>query len=246
MKKSWLINLTIVCTILGLLLSWQYNSFRAAETETPMSIFQQDALDRITAREANIQRVEEEIGDLRSRLSQFLEDEAQDTGGYLALLQESLSFHRALAAMTPVSGSGIIITLNDNNQGAIAAQAADPVVFDPNNFIIHDWNIRYIVNELRAAGATAISINNQRITASSEITCVGTVVIINSNRMQAPYNIKALTLGNPNELKERMESRGEIPALRTHNFPVEIEIAEVEIPAYIGSFRLNYLKMEEQ
>jgi len=245
MKKSWLINLTIVCTILGLLLSWQYNSFRVV-ADSPLSIFQQGLIDRIEAREANIQLVEEEISDLRNQLSQFLEAEAQDSAT-LALLQESLNFQRALASMTsPDPGPGIIITLNDNNQGAAAARSADPTIFTPEDFIIHDFNIRYIVNELRAAGATAISINDQRLTASSEIRCMGTAILINSLRMHPPYEIKALALNNPEELKNRMESRGEIPSLRANNFPIEIEIAEVEIPEYRGSFRSSYLEMEEQ
>jgi len=241
-KKSWLINLTIVCIILGLLLSWQYNSFRASETDSPMSIFQQDSLDRINIREANIQKIEEEIGDLRNRLSLFLEYEAIYAGGHLEFLQDSLNFQRALASMTPVSGPGIIITLNDNLQDASIARL-DLATYRAEDFIIHDWNMRYIVNELRAAGATAISINNQRLTAHSEIRCIGTVILINHMHMIPPFEITALASGNPEELKNRIESRGEIPALRANNFPVEIEVSEVKIPEYIGLFRSNYLEL---
>ena len=243
MKKSWLINLTIVCTILGLLLSWQYNSFRTVEANIQVSIYQ-PLIDRITEREANIQRIEAEIGDLRSQLSQFLEDEARDIGT-LALLQEYLNSQRVLTSLTSVAGPGIVITLNDNVQGAIAA-GVDPATFIPENFIIHDWNILYVVNELRAAGAVAISINNQRITTSSEITCVGSVIIINGTRMPPPYVITALAPGNPEELKNRMDLSRAVRSLRYGDFPVEIDVTKVEIPEYRGGFRPIYLEREEQ
>ena len=245
MKKSWLINLTIVCTIFGLLLSWQYNSFRIAEANNPNSTLQENLLNTIAEREANIQSIEEEIGDLRSQLSQFLEDEAQDTGGTLALLQEYLESQRTLTSLTPVSGSGIIITLNDNVQG-VAAARADAIIFNIEEFLIHDWTLLYVVNELRAAGAVAISINNQRIATSSAIRCVGPVILINRVHIPAPFEIKAITLGNPEEFKNRIESSGKIPSLRSLNFPVEIEIAEFEIPEYKGHFRSNYLERGEQ
>ncbi|MBS3971034.1 MAG: hypothetical protein KGZ94_13085, partial [Clostridia bacterium] len=114
MKKNWIINITIVCTILGLLLSWQYKSFRA-EAGSSASILHQNIIDMITELETNIKSIEEEIGTLRNQLSQFQEDESQDAGT-LKFLQDYLHFQRSLTSQTPVVAPGIIITLDDNVQ----------------------------------------------------------------------------------------------------------------------------------
>ena len=241
MKKNWIINITIVCTILGLLLSWQYKSFRA-EAGSSASILHQNIIDMITELETNIKSIEEEIGTLRNQLSQFQEDESQDAGT-LKFLQDYLHFKRSLTSQTPVVGPGIIITLDDNVQGAAAA-SADFATFRPEDYIIHDKTILYLVNELKAAGARAISINNQRLVANSDIRCVGTVILVNTIPMAPPYQIKAL--GNPEELREKILLGNEVPYLKARNFPVKIEIGEVEIPEYRGSFRQSHLERGDQ
>ena len=245
MKKTWLINLTIVCTILGLLLSWQYNSFRAAEVMDPNAVLRENIIDNITALEANIQDIEEEISELRSQLDLFQENEIQDAGT-LSILHDYLHFQRSLTSLTPVSGPGITIILNDNTQGWAAA-ATDPANFrNADLFIIHDKNLLYLVNDLRAAGARAISINNQRLTASSAIRCVGTMILVNGIPMAPPYEIRVLSMGDPEELRDRILLGNEIPSLMSRNFPVQIEVGEIEIPEYRGSFRPIHLEMEIQ
>jgi uncharacterized protein YlxW (UPF0749 family) len=55
-----------------------------------------------------------------------------------------------------------------------------------------------LVNELRAAGAEAISINGQRITAQTEIRSAANYILINEAQSQAPFTIKAI--GSPHAL----------------------------------------------
>ena len=63
-----------------------------------------------------------------------------------------------------------------------------------------------MVNELRAAGAEAIAINDQRVTGTSEIRCVGPTVLVNETRLAAPFVIKAI--GNPQTLESSLKLRG--------------------------------------
>jgi len=237
MRKTWLINLTLVCTILGILLSWQYKSYKV-ETPSATSVLQTNIIEMIQELEQEIKNVEEEISSLRSALTFYDEMGAEDAEK-LAFLQDYLHYQRSMAALTPVKGPGLIITLDDNVAGAQSA-SADFATFRPEDYIIHDKTLLYLVNEIRAAGAQAIAINNQRIVATSNIRCVGTVILVNTTPMAPPYQIKAL--GNPEQMKEQLSQVGEIVYLKSRNFPVKIEVAEVEIPEYKGSLRRSHIQ----
>ena len=58
--------------------------------------------------------------------------------------------------------------------------------------IIHDTDINAVVNELKAAGAEAISINSQRLIASSPVRCAGPTVFVNTTAQTPPYVIRAI------------------------------------------------------
>jgi len=67
-------------------------------------------------------------------------------------------------------------------------------------------DILKVVNELRSAGAEAISVNEQRVISTSEIRCAGTTIFINGERVGAPFVIKAI--GDPALLESAMLMRG--------------------------------------
>ena len=57
-----------------------------------------------------------------------------------------------------------------------------------------------------AAGAEAVSVNGQRIVATTEVTCAGNVIMINGVR-QAP-TFKILAIGDPATLEGGLKMRG--------------------------------------
>ena len=72
--------------------------------------------------------------------------------------------------------------------------------------LIHDTDLRALVNELNAAGAEAISINGQRIISSTAIRCVGPVIQVNGIKVAAPFSIKAI--GNAKYLESALNIKG--------------------------------------
>jgi len=100
-----------------------------------------------------------------------------------AVSKNELDYLKLISGLTDVTGEGVIITLND------AEKPDSESVMD---FIIHDSDILNVVNQLRLAGALAISINNERIIATSEQLCSGPTIKINNNRYAVPYEIKAI------------------------------------------------------
>ena len=49
-----------------------------------------------------------------------------------------------------------------------------------------------VVRDLFAAGAEAISINDQRVVLNTSITCEGNVIMVNGEKISSPFVIKAI------------------------------------------------------
>ena len=103
---------------------------------------------------------------------------------------------------------------------------------------MHDKSLLYLVSALRGQ-AEAIGINNQRLVASSDIRCVGTVIMVNSTRLAPPYEIKAI--GNPKLLEATVLNSDEYFFLKSKEMPVTItQMEEISLPALKGSNTANY------
>ena len=103
--------------------------------------------------------------------------------------------------LTNLRGEGIELVLKDGED-------KKKVGNDALQIIVHDTDILEIVNVLRNAGAEAISINDQRVIATTPISCIGTVIKINDEKLGGPYVIRAI--GNSDYLKTALEIPGGI------------------------------------
>lgn len=138
-------------------------------------------------------------------------------------LKREWELARLMAGLTNVKGPGIIIKLDDAERGK-KAESSDLL-------LVHDQDIKIILNELKKAGAQAISIKGERITAISEQVCAGPTVIINKNRHSVPYIIEAI--GDPDALYGALAENEHIQLMIRDNVKVDIKKSkEVMIPKY--------------
>lgn len=113
---------------------------------------------------------------------------------------------------------------------------------DPNieDFMIHDADLLRLINELFDADAEAISINNERLIATSEIRCAGSTVSVNNRRYAAPFVIKAI--GDPNNLESALKMPGGIVDLLSM-FNVNIDIKKqnkLTVERFSGTIEYKY------
>lgn len=149
-----------------------------------------------------------------------------------ALLDEELKEYNMLVGKTDVSGDGIIITLTDNQD----------VSFTSSNLI-------YLVNELKYAGAEAISINGQRVVNSTEIVGINNnqYILVNGERVVSPYTINAI--GNKDEFDKilNFKDSGFVPYYKNKGYSIEISFqSNVSIKAYNKEITLKYLKDKKE
>ena len=140
-----------------------------------------------------------------------------------------------LACRVAVEGEGVIITMNDSSDISKNGE-------NQNLYVIHDDDILRVINELRAAGAEAISINGQRLTATSEIRCAGPTLSVNNVRSAAPFEISAI--GDKKNLTNAIKMRGGVEETLSV-WGIELEIQTVDkilIPAYTGTTKNLYAK----
>ena len=149
--------------------------------------------------------------------------------------QEELKKLNTYLGLTDVRGEGIIITLRDNTN-SILGLAED---------LVHDGDLRAIVNELKNNGAEAISINGQRIVPSTSITCAGTVIQVNNEIVGSPFVIKAI--GNQNMIDNITRSGGYIYTLKK-DYGINVDVKksdDIKIEKYNGVLTQKYIKTVE-
>lgn len=166
-----------------------------------------------------------------SALESYREDAELNDSGSKAMAEE-LENARTLAGLTDVEGSGVVVVLKDSTEAVSGTSAA--------NYIIHDRDLRDIVNELIASGAEAISINGERISGKSAIRCVGPTVTINNRYYSSPFTIKAI--GDPKTLEAGLNIRdGVVDVMRAFKISVTItKSSKVQIPKYNGTITFKY------
>jgi len=148
----------------------------------------------------------------------------------IASMKKQVETLELLSGTTDVQGEGIIITLYDGNSSGA---------------LVHDSDVLTVINELRVAGAEAISVNNQRIITTSAIRCVGSVIQVNYQKVAAPFEIKAI--GNAQYLESALTMRnGVVDALNGYGLKVTLtRESQLEIPKYDGVVTFNFAKQGE-
>ncbi len=140
---------------------------------------------QIVSRRADVAEMQQQIVDLRQR-NVGLEDQlAQLT----RTEQAAVARMRRMEVNTgfvPVKGEGVRIVTSDTPDGD-ATQ------------VIRDEDLALLVDGLWHAGAEAISINGQRLTALSGIRNVDVVIHVNSRPLSPPYTV--LAVGDTRDLQ---------------------------------------------
>lgn len=241
--KNWSLPLTLVLFISGLLLVWALRALAASDL-SPSHKKNNDLVSMIKSQERDIKEMENRIDSMRKALDR---EQRKMASGKRELegLQSGLQKLKVLSGLTGVQGKGLVITLDDNRKQAEAAQAQNPSQFKPEDYLIHDKHLLYIVNELRVGGAEAIAINDQRIVNTSDIRCVGPMILVNTTRLAPPYTIKAI--GDPDRMARVLAlPESEYNILKMSGYPVNYEKQDnISLPPYKGSYQFTYARPKE-
>lgn len=147
------------------------------------------------------------------------------------LLNNELKEYEEKIGLTDVSGSGVVITLTDTSDQSYSYS-----------------NLVDYVNELRYAGATAISINDYRVISTTEIVEISKkYILLNTDqRVSSPYVIKAI--GDKDKILQvfNLKDEGYIDLYRDAGYSVSIEGRDdITIKKYDKEIKFEYIEKGE-
>ena len=231
-RKRGQLAVMVVCAVVGFLLAAQLRTVQltgaadatnAARLETLQSLYN-ELMDQKDG-------LEDQVKQLQSELALYRDQAASGEAGSEALKAE-LDKLEITAGLTDVEGPGVSVILEDSSSTNVTGDEAD--------YLIHDNDLLSVINELRSAGAEAISLNGERILATSEVRCTGAVVTVNGRRYAAPYVIFAI--GDPDTLYSAMTMRnGVADVLSQWGITVKVTASDLLlIPKYNGTVDYQY------
>jgi len=152
-------------------------------------------------------------------------------------IEAQIKKNNSLLGLTEAKGSGLIIRLDDNRE-----VNPEEEIGDINSLLIHEGDLRQIINELFNAGAEAISINGKRIVNTTSIACDGNIIRINDEIVGAPMEIKAI--GYPEVLEYALNRpQGFLYIMKRDGVIVKTEKSnDITIPKYEGVYQYEYIK----
>ena len=172
-----------------------------------------------------LENAEKELEEVRKDITSHNEE--------LKNMEEKIKEYNKILGMTDVKGKGVIITVQDGTTNGITLNA--------NDLIVHDLNVLSIVNELKNAGAEAISINGKRVVNTTAISCDGNVIVVNGEKISSPIEIRAI--GLPEQLSTLDRIGGTLQRFSELGKKVNLTKSQkIEIPKYTGVFNFKYAK----
>lgn len=171
MKKTWQIPLTITFILLGILLSTQLQTQNRLASD-----LSQQSISELTIMVKNLTEKRQSLALEINELQKNIEAHSDDAELSVQLESEIEKLDLILGK-TPVQGPGIIVTISKDSWATF-------------------FDLARTINELWAAGAEAIAINEQRITFSSNFSYAdlaqGQYLVHNKQLLKYPIVIEAI------------------------------------------------------
>lgn len=214
------LSLTIICLVLGLLLVVQLRSQGSTQQIDSPEDWERvvvDLIDNNTRLREEIQALQDELAGLRA---------INGRGALLQSLVDEANLLRIANGLVEVSGPGV-----------------DVVVSGP----ITVLDLQDLVNELRNAGAEALSVNGQRVVTWSAISTDGVYITVDGQPVLPPYRLEAIGAAQTMETA-LLRPGGLISLLQQADERVSIEVhprQKMTLPVYDQPFEFAYAKPAE-
>lgn len=227
-KITMTITIGIACFALAMIMFMQFKIVNETDITSIETMREEELRTELANWKEKYEEVEQQYEEVEEKIEEYKNKKESDIET-ATLIQEELEQARALIGKTDIEGEGIEIIIKEaENVDFSAIKASD---------------LLSIVNSLRAAGAEAISINEERILNMSDIVDINnTFIKVNSQRILAPYVIKAV--GNKSYLESALLGLGGY-AEQLRNIGHDVKITQMDkvlIKKYNSEIDYKYIK----
>lgn len=231
-NNQWLV--AVVFLILGFLLTYQYQ--RRQEPVRTLTIEETELLlQEIATLEGEKEELLQKNRKLLLDVKNF-ETAAASSSEAHALLKQELDRSRLLLGMVDAKGPGIVMTLRPTDA------SLNPQTFN----YLTDLELIYLVNELKFAGAEAISINDKRVTIQTGIqsSANNSYILVNDEKVSPRDEVVIRAVGDPEKLKGAMAFQGVLSYYALEFYDIRFHSEDhILIPKYNKAYRTD--SMEE-
>ena len=236
-KVVMAITIGIACLTLMLVMFMQFKVVRETDITEIENMRESELRVELTNWREKYKELNARYEEVSKKVSEY-QNEKESDEKTAQLLQTELEQINEAVGKSDIDGEGIEIILTDKG----GTELADEQIVE----MINEEDLLIIVNELFGAGAEAISINDQRIIAKSDIFKLGdgsnAFLKVNGQRILSPYVIKAI--GNQTYLESAVIGKGgHVDALKDAGHEVTLnKVKKVKIKQYEGDISTKYIK----
>lgn len=182
-------------------------------------------------------RIDERRDDARALRADIDRLSSTISGAGLAELRSRAKKLERPTGLSAVEGPGVRVTLKD------APRSVDAPGINPNFLVVHQQDIQAFVNALWAGGAEAVTLQGQRLIATTGIKCVGNTVVLDGVPYSPPYVIEAIgdTSGMNTALQTSFDTVTYADYAKRYQLGLKIEtLNRLTADAYAGPVSLRY------
>ena len=233
-REQFIISIIIglMFLVLALIIFMQFKTISYTDINALETMQESELRAELTVIKTKYTETMEQLKETTAMIKEYEETINSDKEAAV-LLESELEKSRNLLGKNAVQGEGIIVTLTDVEVGKYGKITASDLI--------------ELVNELKAAGAEAISINGHRIIGTSYIIDLEPFIGINvSKREVSPYVVKAI--GDITYLESGLSQKqyGYIDTKVNSGKNVTLEKSDnIYIEAYSGDLGFKYAKEVE-
>lgn len=226
-KKILILTISIMALILVCVMFMQFKVVNETDIAQIESMREDELEEAVAEWKEKYEEAYEKLSDTSDKINEYNE-KMQSNAETEELINKELTEAKTNYGLTDVTGEGIIVTLTNTEEMA----------YDSDDLL-------ELVNELRLAGAEAISINDERIVNTSDIVNItSTTIKVNSKNITSPYTIKAI--GDNTYLKSALTIKNGYYDIKEKNdYKIKIEEkSNIKIEKYSKSLNLKYIELD--
>ena len=217
----------IVCIVLVGVMLMQFRTVEQTDITEIENMRESELREALVDWKTKYEEVDSQLAEVNERIEEYKKT-INDNEASSELVDEELKESNILVGKTDVYGPGVIVTLNNTSDFQYIAE-----------------DLIELVNEVRNAGAEAISINGIRVLANTDIVDLFdySVIGINLQRIESPYVVKAI--GDKEYMSSVLNLKGSgfVDRYNTLGRSVSLEIENrVEIPKSNSEFEIEYMQ----
>lgn len=220
------VTIGLVCFVLAYVMFMQFKTVEETNITQIENMRETELREKLASWKEKYEETTLKLEETNTKLQEYKQKRESNQEASELLNQELLQA-QTIAGLTDVTGEGVIITYYDDENSEIDK--------------IEDSDLIELINELRLAGAEAISINDQRIINMSDIININIdgeeFILVNKKRVTSPYTIKAI--GDQKYLESALTTKTIGFITRHQNATLE-KRNNIVINKYNGEIKIKY------